>query len=336
MLQAVLEKMQGRRSRKQPILQVMLANIASGLQCDDIHIEKCRARLGRVVATFNARRYSTPDRFYDLLLDEMQADSDGWYARQPNLNAHMDDLLLCVADHWGLAAWMGVPGSGIYKDADQAAKACETLNDLLVSADHDDPRLSVSIGKPSDGDMPARPLWLTPFQGELASLIDGAASEPSPRFANRMCATLGLSHISLGSPVVAVILDATISTLSVKSEPRIAGPTSLEAGGFRHYRHYPNPRSAGVDGFGRTYELSAAERSSADETKPFGAPEAVRPPMLVKNALEFVYMGQTAREPVYDRKLDAGFLSIIGADASLATLMETVGRAVNMWEHDEG
>lgn len=336
MLQAVLEKLQGHRSKKQQILQVMLANLASGLKCDDICVDECRVRLGRAVATFNARRYQTPDRFYSLLLDEMQANSEGWYTRQPNLTAHMDDLLLCVADHWGLAAWMNAPGSGLYKDADQAAKACETLNDLLDSDDDDDPRLKISIGKPADGEMPARPLWLTPFHGELASLIDDAATEPSPRLANRMCAALGLSHISLGSPVIAVVLDATVTTLSEDGGPRIAGPTSLEAGGFKHYRHYPNPRAGTVDGFGRTYELNAAERSRADERKPFGAPEAVRPPMVVRDALEFVYIGQTAVEPNYDRKLDAGFLSTVGADASLATLMETIGRAVNMWEHDEG
>jgi hypothetical protein len=261
----------------------------------------------------------------------------GWYERQPDLNGHLDARMACVADHFGLAAWMLEPENLAFKDAARAARACQTLNDVLEFAranrEWGDSRLRQSIGKPKTDDVPARPLWLTPFANEIERLVEAAVDGPSSHLANRACALLGLSHIRPGSPVIVAITSGTARDLLAVSDARIAGPTSLEAGGFEHYRHYPG-LSHGADGFGRTYELDLQKRAAAMAATPFGAPEAVRPPMRVSDILEFVYLGNTAVEPRYDRVADSEFLACIKANAPLSELMKTVGEFTDLWDAD--
>ncbi len=339
MLRRITERIRPGAPKQQALLNIMLANIITGIRADDLDAGACRSRIHRAALKFEEGGFVSSEKLYRFLVDEMQTDSSGWYSRKPDIGTNLDDLLLCVADQWGLAAWMGAPGTDLYKDAEQARRACRELTEALEAARRDrdwsNPLFARSVGKPSMDGMPARPLWLTPLMGPVAEIVDRAVDAPDSRWANRLCGLLGLSHIRLGSPVVAVILDRTVSDLAFDRAARLAGPTSLEAGGFQHYRHHPQRRAEEASGFGLTYELDPIERKRSGTPAIAGACEAVRSPMTVQDVLEFVYVGQTAADPPYDREPKADFLRTVGANLPLKMLLEAVGREVGMWESQD-
>lgn len=306
------------------LLSILLANIRRGLERGDISEDACRARLWRVSSDFVGLKLPTYDVFCQLLITEFDWNTGEWYCRTPNLSSHLSERMVTTADYRGLAAWMGKPDSTAWRAPALAKRACAELTRIVTAprspgAMH--PASQRSIGIPAIRGKPARPLWLTPFAGETRTVVEAARHSSSTALADRLCAVLGLSHIAPGSPVVAVITRETVRDLIAETSARLSGPTSLEAGGFRHYRHFPTDRSHAGDGYGRTYELDKATRDSFAPGSDYGAPEAVRRPMRVEQMSEFVFVGCASASPGYEREIDDAFCDLITEGSTITQMV---------------
>lgn len=297
------------------LLRIVLANLDRGLDRGDIAARVCRDKLLKAANDFLSGGNLTEDALLNKLVGVLESDNDGWYERLPDLASFLDQPMAAMTDHRGIAAWMNELGSLAYKDLPDLLDACNELNALLADPTSTDLRLDISVGRPG------RPLWLTPFTNDLAGIVRLAESNPSSIHANRIIGHLGLSHVEPGFPVIAAITTDDASALL--AEPtRLAGPTGLEAGGFKHFRHWPQIGDS--DGFGRTYELNRKVRASAKPRQDFGLPEAVRHPLTLRRLKRLVYIGHVEVDTNLDMEVDNDFCAAIGADITTARLLGSI------------
>lgn len=175
---------------------------------------------------------------------------------------------------------------------------------------------------------PGKPLWITPYTGEIKALCEEARERSCGRarrieIARRAVGLLGLVHIRAKDEVIAMVTDKTIAQLGFDhpdtGNPTMpVGPTAVEARGHRRFRQWP--RRAITDFYGRTYELDGAIRARIDPRDNHGASEAVRPAVPIEQFAECIYLG-TLSDPDFDDE-QAEYLRSLGAAHSIDLLRE--------------
>lgn len=187
---------------------------------------------------------------------------------------------------------------------------------------------------------PDRPIWLTPYRGEVEQLCEEAQIEttgPARRaqIVRRIVSRLGLCHLEVGDELIAFVTIQPIAKLEfahpapapLAPRPGLGvylpvGPTPLEARDHRRYRNWPIPPAQG-HGYGRTYALDIQDRAAAP-TADHGHLEAVRPRMGIDAFADCIFLGSLRERPEDDT--DAAYLSEIGATRALADLLQHLHR----------
>ncbi|HEX8262465.1 MAG TPA: hypothetical protein VF547_06290 [Allosphingosinicella sp.] len=180
-----------------------------------------------------------------------------------------------------------------------------------------------------------KPIWLTPYGGEIERLCAEAKQGGLPqrernRLAGRIRDKLGLYAIQPREGLLAFITREPLRKLLYahdgKTDCLPVGPTAVEARGSLRFRPWPRPR--GGDAFGRTYDLDPEQRQLAVPPRCHGAEEAVRPRMRIAEFAECIYIGDITASAT-DRDEQA-FLSEIGAATSDSpTLLRQMAVAVD-------
>jgi hypothetical protein len=172
-----------------------------------------------------------------------------------------------------------------------------------------------------------KPIWITPYDGEIRSLCEEAGDPDLPgrrraELTSRIVAMLGI-EFNAGEGLLAFVTKATIDELvfnhpitSVATKPK--GPTILEA--RTHGRFRPWPRDASNDAYGRTYDRDARSRKGTYPTGHHGVAEATRPRLAMSEFSRCIFLGVVGAD-TYDDK-DDDYLEAIGSGGrSVADLL---------------
>jgi hypothetical protein len=289
-------------------LRACLSNLLIGIRRRHIQLDSANRRLAFMMTGF--REYGPPDHtgLLTAYLAAMLAfdDADD-YQRPGPISQWLDEPAVTIqANEDGLLGryWLG-----------RRASAEDIV--AAFSSGH----RSGQVGAPK------RPLWFTPYVGEIKSLCITASNPACPddlraEIARRLVATLGLAHIHTGDEILALVTHQTIRDLHFNhpgsGKPHApTGSTALEARGHRRFRPWPAPILP--DTYGRTYELDGAIRARHSVRNDHGLPEAVRPALSLADFASCIFVG-----PLRDARFDdtqLAFLGQIGANISCDALL---------------
>lgn len=188
---------------------------------------------------------------------------------------------------------------------------------------------------------PDRPIWLTPYSGKVAEYceelqLDTIGPARRASVVRALVAKLGLIHFSVDDEVLAFVTALPIGQLTfghpASKTPAAAadrlpvGPTPFEARDHRRFRNWAAPP---VDsfGYGRTYELEAAERASVGGAE-HGAAEAVRPRMSMDAFTECIVLGTLKERAEGDS--DLVYYREIGVDMDLPGILHALHRRLRI------
>ena len=184
---------------------------------------------------------------------------------------------------------------------------------------------------------PGKPLWLTPYHGELRALCE-EASVPDLTIGRRaslaeaLVGRLGLCHFNPGEGILAFVTARTIGELAFfhphdKDRCLPVGSTAIEARAHRRFR--PWPAEPGAVAYGRTYDLDASRRGpSGAATSTHGVPEANRPRMEMTEFDTCIYVGVLGATHFNDS--DEEYLKEIAARRPSYELLRSLSRSLKL------
>lgn len=181
-----------------------------------------------------------------------------------------------------------------------------------------------------------KPIWLTPYVGEVAELCEEARSSISTRrraeIVFRVAAKLGLD-VYADEGLLAFVTKETIGELlfdhprtRTRSLPR--GSTIVEARTHRRFRVWPTGTIP--DPYGRTYDRDRQARLRASPHGHYGVAEAIRPRLPMNAFADCIYLGQFTNDAIYDDP-DTDYLDAVGATGqSAADVLERLARMTGL------
>ncbi|MDF7776295.1 hypothetical protein P1X14_13650 [Sphingomonas sp. AOB5] len=285
-------------------------HLAAGLASGQVSLEAVKLRLKRVIELFDDPMFGAPD-CNKLLRAHTQAMNDfkegQHYQRPEQLVEHLDQRALTIQVNAGGAL-------GAHWGMGRLAKAPDIVTAFLSG------KLDGEVGPPD------RPLWITPYAGELQLLCIEASSRYVPaarraEIARAVVDILGLAQVRPRNELIALVSQRTIGELTFvrpDDDARMlpVGPTAIEARGSERFRCWPTPPE--IDPYGRTYSLDRASRDRSFRGK-HGVPEAVRPRMSIREFGECVYLGPLDNRTFDDA--DDAYLKAIGVSEGCAGVL---------------
>lgn len=308
------------RSEPDPLseirLQGVLSNLITELELEHISEIALRRRIDCVLNLFAKEQIKDRSRLWASLVAAMDAfGEDDHYRRPEALDQFLDFRAVTLQSDAG-----GEAGDWWLRRRASAKIIADKFN-----------RCSGRIGAAK------KPIWLTPYTGEIERLCVKAQSLSLTAIernalVRRCIEKLGLSHLKAGEGILAFVTRATlrelIATGSTASAHAPVGSTVIEARCHLRFRPWPRPdrsdRSLTVDPYGRTYDLDASCRSSADPPRHHGAPEATRTGMDISEFETCVYLGDVPANPFLGDQGD--YVAEIGAKGSSTDLLQHLAR----------
>ncbi|MFL4468978.1 hypothetical protein ACERZ8_03500 [Tateyamaria armeniaca] len=300
-------------------VRACFANLLIGLERGHVSVDSVKRRLAEMAENFN--RTSFRD-FRSLLLELDTAMSvfglQDHYFRPGPLNEHLDNHAITIQ-----ANEDGMLGRFLLSPPRRAG------SDEIAEAF----RQNECVGWVGRAD---RPLWLTPYFGEVADLIEQAQDtfcSPSQKasIARRVVALLGLSHIQPTTELLAFVTRESVGQLLFdrpddRNTQMPTGSTAIEARGHRRFRAWPRNQD---NPYGRTFEIDDAARAAAEQRGEYaGALEIVRPNMDVGAFISCTSLGPLTAKPV-DRA--GSYLRDLGIeDKSAAELLLKLAEVIEL------
>ena len=261
-------------------VRACLANLLIGIEQRHIEVDRAKRRLNEMAAGYarsGVRNFRTLLREHDAAMSVFGLQDH--YHRPGPLNDFLDQTAVTIqANEDGMLGWF-------WLSPNMRADGTE------IVAAFEEGRCVGFVGRED------RPIWLAPFSGELATIIEKAGNRfslPTERAAHarRIVALLGLSHFQPTSEILAMVTTATIGELIYERPDDLAslgpaGSTAIEARGHRRFR--PWPRQIGLSPFGRTFDTDDTARLAAGLSH--GVPEIVRPRLAMREFKRCVYLG---------------------------------------------
>ena len=262
-------------------VRACLANLLIGIQRKHIEVVRARRRLNEMIAAYylsGVRDYRTLLREHDVAMAAFGLEDH--FHRPGPLDDFLDKQAVTIqANEDGMLGHFWLPSRARASGAE-------------IESAFEKGRCVGHVGREG------RPIWLTPFSGEVEAIIDKASDSfgtPTERagLARRIVALLGLAHLQPTVEVLALVTEATIGELLFERPDDLAwlgpaGSTAIEARGHRRFRAWPHGPTPSP--FGRTFDTDDAARLLAGVMH--GAPEVVRPRMPISEFRQCVFVGQ--------------------------------------------
>jgi len=295
-------------------LRAYFANMLRAVEVGHTQVDACRKRVEETLGLLPVIAAPGPltwEACYSALMTAIEAasDSDFYQVRDPvDDDLDLRAVTFQIADRSTLRIWLDGPANAL-----SLVKAVRTGTT----------RAGQTVGRPR------RAVWLTPLKGPVADLIDRARDKHGSNLAKEVRDSLANSAWKAGSMVVAFITRGTIRNLgflaAARERAEIAigpvGPTVVEAGVHKHFRHWPRQRAA-TDRYGRTYHFDPRVRGAAVPAGAYGMPEAVRSPIPLSQFGDCVVIGRLSAGACQIKEPDEAFLQAIDATEPPLNLLQ--------------